>query len=220
MYINSFALSATALFVGWGVLIMCASLVLFYRPWRIETKDAALRVFPAFVVGLLLIWRIKAGLHHGLEIHLLGLTAITLMFGRGLAILAVISIYVLLAFSGEIAWSAIGWNAVLVGVLPVLLAAQIQQWVYRVLPRNYFVFVFISSFLNGAIVMVFTMSLLAGFVLMTESHSIDLVHNEFVILMPLLMFPEAFLNGSLMAVLAIYRPQWVSGFDERIYMSL
>ena len=72
----------------------------------------------------------------------------------------------------------------------------------------------ISSFMNGAIVMIFTMGLLAVFMGVTASHSMDQIRDEFVILMPLLMFPEAFLNGSLMAVLVIYRPKWVSGFDE------
>jgi len=39
-----------------------------------------------------------------------------------------------------------------------------------------------------------------------------------VLLTALLIFPEAFLNGALMAALVIYRPQWVPGFDESEYM--
>lgn len=61
--------------------------------------------------GLLLIWRIKAGLHQGMEIHLPGLTALILMFGRGLAIISILFVYVLLVLSGKTVWSGIDWNA-------------------------------------------------------------------------------------------------------------
>ncbi len=218
MYIDATNLSLVMALSGWAVLLLCLILILIGRPWRSFDDTQILRIVPAFTVGMLMIWQLKAGVHHGLEIHLLGLTAITLMFGRSLAVLASCSVYVILALSGKIGWMSLGWNGVLVGILPIFLSAEIHHRVQQKLPKNFFVFVFISSFLNAAMVMIFTMLLLSGFMWLSGTHTAGLIQHEFMMLIPLLIFPEAFLNGSLMAVLVIYRPHWVFGFDEEVYM--
>lgn len=218
MYIVPLYLSRTNLLIGWALLAALLLWIFASRPWRDIPEGPLLNVLPAFAVGLLLVWRLKAGLHAGLEIHLLGLTALTLMFGWRLATLGVFSVYLLLATSGKLPWAGLGWNTLLVGVLPILLAAYIHRFVYHKLPHNFFIFVFVSSFLNGAAVMIFTMLTLSAFMFATGSQPTELIQHEFMILIPLLMFPEAFLNGSLMAILVIYRPQWVLGFNEMKYM--
>ena len=38
----------------------------------------------------------------------------------------------------------------------------------------------------------------------------------FIIVM---LFPEGFLNGMLMTILVVYRPEWVSSFDDREYLN-
>lgn len=219
MFIDPNTLSTTTLAIGWAILLLFIAHALLSRPWRLHPETPLASVWPAFVVGLMVLWLLKAGLHEGLAIHLLGLSAFTLMFGTRLAILGVTSVYILLTFSGQASWAALGWNALLVGVLPVLLAAQIHRLAYRHLPQNFFIFVFISSFLNGATVMAFTMLLLAGFLLLTSPYPAELIQRQFIIITPLLIFPEAFVNGGLMAILAIYRPQWVLGFNQDRYLS-
>ena len=112
-----------------------------------------------------------------------------------------------------------GFNpSVVTGILPVLLAWLIHRLVYQKLPHNYFIFVFVSSFLNAALVMAFTMTLLTGFNLLTSSYSLQLIQDQFLRLTPMLMFPEAFLNGGIMAILVIYRPDWVLGFNADKYL--
>lgn len=36
--------------------------------------------------------------------------------------------------------------------------------------------------------------------------------------LPLVMFPEVFVNGGLMTLLVVYRPEWVSSFLEWHYL--
>lgn len=218
MFLNPVSLNSLASGVGWFILLLFMSHALLTRPWQNHPDTPLSSIWPAFVVALMTIWLLKAGLQQGLEIHILGLTAFTLMFGSRLAILGVISVYLLLAVADKAAWSSLGWNALLVGVFPILLAAQIHRFVYRKLPHNYFVFVFLSSFLNGVLVMVFTMGLLTGFMLLTSVHPVDLIKNQFLLITPLLIFPEAFFNGGLMAVLVIYRPHWVLGYNQDLYL--
>lgn len=218
MYLDPTSLGALTSSLGWLVLLLYVVHALWTRPWSSHPEMPLGSVWPAFMVGMLMIWLLKAGLHQGLEIHLLGLTAFTLMFGTRLAVLGVVGVYLLLAITGKAAWSSLGWNALLVGVAPILLATYIHRLAYRRLPHNYFVFVFISSFLNAVLVMIFTMMLLAGFMLITSSHSPELISSQFLQLTPLLVFPEGFLNGGLMAVLVIYRPDWVMGYNQELYL--
>ena len=218
MYLDPGSLGMATSGIGWLVLLIYIIHALWTRPWSSHPEMPLGSVWPAFMVGMLMIWLLKAGLHRGLEIHLLGLTAFTLMFGTRLAILGVVAVYILLAVTGKAAWLSLGWNALLVGVAPILLTSYIHRLVYCHLPHNYFIFVFISSFLNAMLVMVFTMLLLAGFLLLTSSHSPDLISNQFLQLTPLLVFPEGFLNGGLMAVLVIYRPEWVMGDNQDLYL--
>ena len=219
MYLNPDTLSVTIQALGWLIFFLFFFYAIFSRPWRVHINTPLLTVLPAFVVGLMLLWLVKAGVHKGLEVHLLGLTALTLMFGTQLSVLAISAVYCVLAVLGKSYWGALGWNMVLIGILPILLAAQIHRYVYRRLPHNFFIFVFLSSFLNGALVMIFTLVSLAGFLWLSSSYSSELITTQIIQLIPLLAFPEAFLNGGLMAILVIYRPQWVSGFSQDHYLS-
>ena len=218
MFIDPATLSTLSLATGWIILLLYVFHSLLSRPWTHHPETPLGSIWPAFVVGLMMIWLLKAGLVEGLEVHLLGLTALTLMFGTRLAILGVVSIYLLLAIWNKVSWSVIGWNALLVGVFPILFAAQIHRLAYRYLPPNFFVFVFVSSFLSGALVMAFTMLLLSIFLLLTSAHPPELIRSQFMLISLLLIFPEAFINGGIMAVLSIYRPEWVLGFNQDRYL--
>lgn len=218
MFINPESLNTVMLWLGWVVFGLFFAYALFAQPWKEHVDTRVLTVLPAFVVGLTLLWVVKAGLIEGLEVHVLGITALTLMFGTRLSILAISGLYALLAVLGKVDWAVFGWNVVLVGVLQILLAAHIHRFIYQRFPQNYFVFVFLSSFLNGALVITFTMLLLVGFMWLTSAYPPELIQSQFLQLTPLLIFPEAFVNGGLMAVMVIYRPQWVSGFDQNRYM--
>lgn len=219
MYFNAEALSLGWLVVtGWILLGVFILRALLARPWQTHLDTPLISVLPAAVVCLLALWVLKAGLHAGYEIHLLGITALTLMFGVPLAILGVVALYVLLAVFGFIDWRVLGLNALLVGVLPIYFSAMFYRLVYRNLPHNYFIFVFLSSFLNGAITLAITMVAIAIFLAFGAGESWLQIKSQFLMLVPLLVFPEAFINGSMMAIMVIYRPEWVLGFNDREYL--
>ena len=45
-----------------------------------------------------------------------------------------------------------------------------------------------------------------------------LARGDFILLLPLMMFPEAFVNGALMTIRVAYRPQWVASFRDQHYL--
>ena len=182
MFLDPTSLGNLASIIGWFILLCFVSHALLTRPWISHPDMPLASVWPAFVIGLMMIWLLKAGLHEGLTIHLLGLTAFTLMFGSRLATLGVVSVYILLASSGKVAWSSLGWNALLVGVFPILLATQIHNLVYRKLPHNYFIFVFVSSFLNAVMVLVLTNGRWTCYRLLTSTHPFELIRQQFLMI--------------------------------------
>ena len=44
------------------------------------------------------------------------------------------------------------------------------------------------------------------------------VGTIFLLILPMLMFGEGFLNGAAMSLVVAYRPQWVATFHDRWYL--
>lgn len=44
------------------------------------------------------------------------------------------------------------------------------------------------------------------------------ISADYLSIWPLLLFPEALLNGMAMTLLAVYRPHWVNTFFDREYL--
>jgi uncharacterized membrane protein len=57
-------------------------------PWRKLRDPEQLHVFLGAVVVLLGLWHLRAQVQPGLAYHLLGVTAVTLMFGWSMAVIA------------------------------------------------------------------------------------------------------------------------------------
>ncbi|MCV5359865.1 hypothetical protein OFM87_29340, partial [Escherichia coli] len=79
----------------------------------------------------------------------------------------------------------------------------LASWAW--LPRHLFVYIFVAAFLGGAItisVKVAASALLMG---LSDSYPWHTITADYLSIWPLLLFPEALLNGMAMTVLAIYR---------------
>jgi uncharacterized membrane protein len=58
-----------------------------------------------------------------------------------------------------------------------------------------------------------------GVLLLTlGAHPWDRVSGEYLIVLPLVMLPEGFMNGAIMTLLTVLRPEWVRSFDDRDYL--
>ncbi len=169
-------------------------------------------------LALTLLWSMHAGLHPLLQFHFLALTLTTLMLGMEGALIA-----------GSLAWLArallgleapewvLEWLLAWVA-LPVMLSQFMHVLVQKYLPHNYFIFFFLSGFLTAMLSAVLAMSVWAGLLIAEDALQLTQVQQEFLYLMPLMLFGEGFINGLHLAIFVVYKPAWVHAFSDRLYL--
>jgi len=174
-------------------------------------------VFLGASVLLMFLWTIRGGLAPGLGVHLLGATVLTLMFGWRLALLAMALALAGTAVYGLVGWTTLGVNGLVGTVVPVAVSQALLRLVERHLPAHLFIYIFLCGFLGAGLAM--AASVLAEAALLAAVGAApDLLSVSNLPYLPLLMLPEAFLNGTLVTALVGMRPRWIWTFDDGRYL--
>lgn len=169
-------------------------------------------------IALIPLWVLRAGLHEGLEIHFLGLTALTLLLGWRLALLAPSLTLLILGCFGVTDLADFGWQALLGIALPVATSWMLFLASWAWLPRHLFVYLFVAAFLGGALAISVKVIASAFWMGLDGRYGWQTISSDYLSIWPLLLFPEALLNGMAMTLLAVYRPHWVNTFFDREYL--
>jgi uncharacterized membrane protein len=185
-------------------------------PWSHLKNPQDAHVFFAATMVLWLIWRLGVGILAGFEFHLLLVTSLTLMFGRAMAIWGVLIAQTLLTLEGKANALSFSLNIFCNGIIPIWITWLSYYLIYRYLPRHFFIYIFLGSFFTGALTML--ISRLTGMLILSLAEVYQKIPNDYIELLPIMMFPEAFSNGGLMTILVVYRPQWVSSFKDEFYL--
>jgi uncharacterized membrane protein len=204
----------------WGAYALMAVIWLWClrtAPWRRLTESTQSNVWFGAVVVLMLLWSMKAGIRPGLNLHLLGATTFTLMFGRQLAILGLSAVMAVVTFNGAAGWEAYALNVLLIAVFPCFLADVILHVVERYLPPNFFCYVFCGAFFGAAVAIVSTGLATTLALWLAGVYSADTLFTDYFPYFALLGFAEAWLNGAAVTLMVVYYPQWVGSFDDRRY---
>jgi len=201
---------------------MCLLWAALWAPWRRLTDGQQMNVWMGTIVVLMLVWSMKAGVKPGLNLHMLGATAFTLMFGRQLALLGLSIVLAAVTynatFKGIQGWQPFALNALALVVFPVFVTHAILRLVERRLPANIFVYIFISAFFGAALTVVATGMLTALLLWLSGAYSGALLLSDYVPFYILLGFSEAWLNGAAITLMVVYYPHWVGSFDDRRYL--
>ncbi|WP_064602449.1 energy-coupling factor ABC transporter permease [Photobacterium sp. J15] len=204
-----------------GLLFWLAVLVLRY-PREFWSKFRAERDYQhlvmASVLVLFLLWSLRAGIAEGLQVHFLALTVLILCHGWKIAVLIGSLPVVGLSLFGMVAWPDVGLYAMTGVVLPITFSYGFFLFTYRFLPRHLFVYLFVGAFFNGALTMAVHLLLTSGWVFFSNLYSWHYIVENYLALLPLLLFPEALLNGMAMTLLVVYKPEWVRTFADRDYI--
>jgi len=191
-------------------------------PWRRLADSGQSNVWLGTIVILVMVWSMKAGVKPGLNLHLLGATMFTLMFGRQLAIIGLSLVLAGVTFNGELqghaGWLAYGLNALVLAVFPPLLADAIRRAMERHLPVNFFVYIFVAAFFGAAAVVVATGLLASALLWLADVYAASALLDDYLPYYVLLGFAEAWLNGALVTIMVVYLPHWVGSFDDRRYL--
>ncbi len=212
LFPSLFVWSAAALY---GLILVGA---LRTAPWPKLLDSEQLHVFLGTLVALLLLWHMQAEVRPGLSYHLLGLTAVTLMFGWSLAVIAASVALAGITINTGASWDGFGINALVAGVVPISLTWILLILIRWYLPRQFFVYVLVNGFLTGGLAGL-TCGYLATWLLAASGAYTYADLAETVIpFFPLMFLPEAFLNGWVLAVLVVFRPRWVYSFSDEQYL--
>jgi uncharacterized membrane protein len=165
-----------------------------------------------------LLWRIKAGILTGLDLHILGITAATLIVGWRLAILSSLLASALLLAFGYVDIDLLPVQILIGAFIPILLSYLSFILCYHYLPRHFFVYIFVCAFITAGFIACIKISLGALFYFSLGQYNWPELVDNYVYLSAIIWFPEAMLNGMAITILITYRPHWVKTFYDKDYL--
>jgi uncharacterized membrane protein len=187
-------------------------------PWGRLRSAHLIHVFFGTTVIIMFLWHMKADVQPGLSFHLLGVTAVTLMFGWSLAVIAASLALVGLYINTGPDWSGFALNAMVSGVIPITLTQILLILIRWYLPKQFFVYVLVNGFLTAGLVGIICGYLVTGLLVLSGAYTFAELGQTFLPFFPLMFLPEAMLNGWIMVVLVAFRPQWVYSFSDEQYL--
>ncbi|NPA72968.1 MAG: hypothetical protein GXO35_09090 [Gammaproteobacteria bacterium] len=203
------------LVIGWLLFAPMFIWSVMTAPWhKVAGDSGAQHVLLAATAVVFFTWQLAAGLGSGISFHFLLMTLATLMFGVRFTVLAMTLALLGVTFESDLGWSVFGLNALLMGLLPIVITHLLLLFSRRYLEPNFFVYVFFNAFLAGAVGVVASLGLGAWVMWVSESQTLATLKEVFIPFIPLMSTPEGFLNGMLIAVLILFKPNWVSSFKE------
>jgi uncharacterized membrane protein len=201
------------------VLYLCfLGIALFQAPWRRLLQARLTHVFFGATLVLMLLWQMDTQVQPGLNYHLLGLTAVTLIFGWSFAIIAASLALFGIHINTGLGWEGFALNALLSGVLPITLTQVMLVLIRYYLPKQFFVYVLVNGFLTAGLVGL-AMGYMAAWLLVgSGAYTFAQLSQTVLPFFPLMFMPEAMLNGWIMVILVAFRPEWVYSFSDEQYI--
>ncbi|MGE5027613.1 MAG: energy-coupling factor ABC transporter permease [Betaproteobacteria bacterium] len=207
------------LWPGWGLFALAFFWAVRSAPWRTLKDSSRLNLWLGTCVLLMAVWSIRTGIKPGLNFHLLGATAMTLMFGPQLALIGLAIILAAVTLAGMSGWQEFGWNALVMAALPVAVSYGIYWLTDRKLPNHLFIYIFLNAFLGGALAI--AAAGLGGTLLLQLSGTYlpAYLYHDYLPYFILLAWSEAISTGMAITMMVVYMPQWVSTFDDKRYLN-
>jgi len=201
----------------WLSSALIGGLVAWRARWGMMADQRNLNIFLGATVAVLALWLIKAGIKPGLNFHLLGATALTLMFRPLFALFGLALVIAAITFwHGE--YAAFAPNLLIMGVVPVAVSWTIYRFVDRRLPNHFFIYVFLNAFFGAAVAISAVGFASTGFVALSGVYPLDYLLQEYLPYYLLMAWSEAFLTGMIVTLMVVYKPEWVATFDDKRYI--
>ncbi|MCC2615872.1 energy-coupling factor ABC transporter permease [Aestuariibacter halophilus] len=205
--------------LGWlGFGLMCITLWRHLPMARLREDKKVQHLVFGTAASVFVLWLFRAGIHPGLDVHFLWLTALTLILGLRFALLSALIALFGVTLIGKESWAMFGINSLLGVALPILCSYFVYSLSFHKLPRHLMVYVFVCAFLPGALMMALKMFALGGYYFVDGAYRWQVIVDNYLQLIPLMLFPEGMLNGMTMTLLIIYKPTWVYTFYDKYYL--
>ncbi len=208
--------------IWWGTLLLMGlllALAAWVAPWRQLVRDSArANGWLAAIVGLMMLWLLRTEVTAGLEFHLLGVTALTLMHGWALGLLGASLALVGITLAGWNGWDSFPFSWITVALAPVSISYLFLLLVRQFLPKHFFVFVFVNAFIAGGITGMLCGYLSAALLVASGITTYANLNDTVMPFFPIMFFPEAVLNGWIITLLVVFKPEWVYSFRDEEYL--
>ncbi|MEW6678841.1 MAG: energy-coupling factor ABC transporter permease [Pseudomonadota bacterium] len=218
MNLVSAHIPATWLWILWLLAGALFLLILRRGSWAMLLDRANLNVFLGATVAVLGLWLIKTGIKPGLNFHLLGATALTLMFRPLFALVAVALITgAITLWHGEYAAFAANW--LIMGALPVGISWAIYRLVDGRMTNHFFIYIFFNAFFGSALAVLAVGLTSTVFVALSGAYTWSYLLEDYLPFYLLIAWGEAFATGMMLTMMVVWRPEWVATFDDRRYLN-
>lgn len=218
MDIPATLITGAPLYIGYVLFAVICLIAIGTAPWFKIRESSSLHVFLGAVVCLLILWSMRAGIQPGLHFHLLGTTALTLMFGWQFAWFAVFLLVIGTTINGAAGWEVVPLNVLMMGGIPILVSQTLLYLAQRFLPHNFFIYIFLNSFLAAGLSSLAVALTAYTFYRYSGIYSLNILNQQYLPVMLLIALPESTLNGITMTGTVVYKPEWVSSFHDRWYL--
>jgi uncharacterized membrane protein len=203
--------------VAWIASAGLLALALWNNPFK-RLQDATLQhVWLAIIVAIAVLWASNAWLEDGTVLHLLGATLVVTLFDWGLALVAMAVVVALAALVFDSPWDGVALTFLVFGAFPVGVSALLQRACVAWLPRNLFMFIVGQGFVSPAIAVSAAAYLALGTHIALNNGSMLTIPAGYAFSVFLLASGEAWFTGMATALIAVYRPAWVTTYDVRRY---
>lgn len=206
------------LLTAWLLFVPLFLLAGWRAPWRRLADSSQLNLWLGSTVVLVLLWSMQAGVRPGLSLHLIGAMVCTLAFGPWLAFISLCLALLGVSLNGGAGWEGYAANALLMAGVGVGVSQAVIRFSERFLPRHFFVYVFANGFFGAAISMAAVGTAVSLVLAGSQTYAIEEVFGEYLPYVLLLSFSEAWISGMVVTLFVVYRPQWVSTFDDSRYL--
>lgn len=169
-------------------------------------------------VVLTLLWQIKAGILPELNIHILGITAVTLILGWRLGALSATLACLVHSYFSAFTLVEFGNFWLFTALIPVYLAMDSLPFAIIIYRGTFFVYIFVCAFIFAGTVGCLKILTSAFYYYAIDAYTWYQLADNYLHFAVIMWFPEAMLNGMAITLLITYRPHWVKTFFDREYL--
>ncbi|MPW19980.1 hypothetical protein GCT13_24530 [Paraburkholderia sp. CNPSo 3157] len=202
---------------GWIAAVALLAFTFWKNPFKRLQEPVLQHVWLAIIVAVSVLWATNAWLEDGTVIHLLGATLVVTLFDWGLALIAMAVVTGLAAVVFDAPWQGIALTFLVFGAVPVGVSTLLQRASIAWLPRNLFMFIFGQGFVSPAIAVSVASAVALGTHIALADGSMSVIPAGYAFSVFLLASGESWFTGMSTALIAVYRPAWVTTYDVRRY---
>jgi len=212
-------LAPSSLLIGWLLYAAGLTWACVRAPWvELFSDTRRQHLFFGAMLAIFLLWLVRRDFDSGLSFHFTGLTAVTLLLDWPLAILAALIAQLGLTVTGHQQLIALGVHGALLVLIPVAVTELCARLVERSQPHNLFVYIFFSGFFAAGFAALFCILAGLGVLLIDGRFPMPPWLDDFAGYIWLVMFPEAFINGTIVSALVVFYPDWMETFNRSRYL--